>query len=99
MSNDELKKRIEVKTRGLFLLRNRNPEDRQSRVGRARRQGLDEVYAIGFKNGQVEMRNNILKSINRDWSLITNADLLIKVMKKINRIKLLTPNLPALKDS
>jgi len=49
---------------------------------------LDEVYAIGFKNGQIEMRNKILKSINRDWSLITNADLMIKVMKKIQRLKL-----------
>lgn len=48
---------------------------------------LDEVYAIGFKNGQVEMRNKVLKSINRDFNLIPHADLMIKLMKKINRLK------------
>lgn len=52
------------------------------------KKGLDEVYAVGFKNGQIEMRNKILKSINRDWSLVANADLMIRLMKKINRIKL-----------
>ncbi len=54
---------------------------------------LDEVYSIGFKNGQIEMRNKVLKSINRDWSLIRDADLLIKVMKKINKLRLSKPKL------
>jgi len=49
---------------------------------------LDEVYAIGFKNGQIEMRNKILKSINRDWKLMSNADLTVKLLKKINCLKL-----------
>jgi hypothetical protein len=49
---------------------------------------LDHVYDVGFKNGQIEMRNKILKSINRDWSLIPNADIVIKLMKKISRLKL-----------
>ncbi len=49
---------------------------------------LDEVYAVGFKNGQIEMRNKILKSINRDWSLVAHVDVMVKLMKKINRIKL-----------
>jgi len=52
------------------------------------KEGLDEVYAIGFKNGQIEMRNKILKYINRDYSLITNAELMIKLMKKISKLKL-----------
>lgn len=52
---------------------------------------LDAVYSIGFKNGQIEMRNKVLKSINRDWSLIRDADLLIKVMKKINKLRLSKP--------
>ncbi len=49
---------------------------------------LDDVYAVGFKNGQIEMRNKILKSINRDWSLVAHIDVMVKLMKKINRIKL-----------
>jgi hypothetical protein len=52
------------------------------------KKGLDDVYSVGFKNGQIEMRNKILKSINRDWSLIPDAGLMVKLMKKISRIKL-----------
>jgi len=52
------------------------------------KEAMDEVYAIGFKNGQIEMRNKILKSINRDWSLIPHASVIVKVMKKINRLRL-----------
>lgn len=55
------------------------------------KKGLDEVYAVGFKNGQIEMRNKILKSINRDVSLLPNASLMVKLMKKINRLKLSNP--------
>lgn len=51
------------------------------------KEALDKVYAVGFKNGQIEMRNKILKSIYRDWSFIMHSDLMIKIMKKINRIK------------
>lgn len=51
------------------------------------KKGLDKVYDVGFKNGQIEMRNKILKSINRDWSLIMNGALMVKLMKKINRLK------------
>lgn len=50
---------------------------------------LDEVYNIGVKNGRIEMKNKILKSINRDWKLFTTAPemhLLVKVLKKINRL-------------
>lgn len=49
---------------------------------------LDKIYAIGFKNGQIEMKNKILKSINRDWTLIPDAILVIKLLKKISNIKL-----------
>ena len=52
------------------------------------KKGLDKVYTIGFKNGQIEMRNKVLKSINRDYSLLPNANLMVKLMKKINRLKL-----------
>lgn len=52
------------------------------------KKGLDEVYAVGFRNGQIEMRNKILKSINRDWRLIPNFVLMVSLMKKINRLKL-----------
>lgn len=50
---------------------------------------LDEVYNIGFKNGRIEMKNKILKSINRDWNLFppSQVNLLIKVLKKINRLR------------
>lgn len=54
---------------------------------------LDEVYSVGFRNGQIEMRNKVLKSINRDWKLLPNADLMVKVMKKINRLRLSQPKL------
>lgn len=49
---------------------------------------LDEVYGIGFKNGQIEMRNKILKFMNRDYDLLPNVDLMVKLMKKIDRLRL-----------
>ncbi len=52
------------------------------------KKGLDDVYLMGFTNGQIEMRNKILKSINRDWKLVKHFDLMVKLMRKINRIKL-----------
>ncbi len=54
---------------------------------------LDAVYAVGFKNGQIETRNKVLKSLNRDWNLLPNADLVIKLMKKINKLRLSKPKL------
>ena len=54
---------------------------------------LDGIYSVGFKNGQIEMRNKVLKSINRDYSLLPNADLMIKLMKKINKLRLSKPKL------
>jgi len=50
---------------------------------------LDEVYDVGVKNGRIEMKNKILKSLNRDWKLfstIAEVKLLVKVLKKINRL-------------
>ncbi len=49
---------------------------------------LDEVYKMGRKNGAIEMRNVILKSLNRDYTLLPNFDLLVKLMKKINKLRL-----------
>lgn len=58
-----------------------------------RKEDLDEIYSIGFRNGQIEMRNKVLKSINRDWGLIRDAALMVKVMKKINKLRLSKPKL------
>ncbi len=57
---------------------------------------LDEVYSIGFKNGQIAMKNKVLKAINRDWSLVvqeTPFDIAMKIMKKVNSLKLVKPDL------
>lgn len=51
----------------------------------------DEVYKTGLKHGGIEMKNKILKSINRDWKLVssnkTPAGLIVEILKKINKIK------------
>ena len=55
------------------------------------KQGMDEVYSIGLKNGSIEMKNKIMKSLNRDWKLFRTTEeirMLIKVLKKINKIKI-----------
>lgn len=52
---------------------------------------LDEVYNLGIKNGGLLMKNKILKSLNRDWKLFltkSELDLLIKILKKIDKIQL-----------
>jgi hypothetical protein len=62
------------------------------------KEALDDVYSAGFRNGALEMKNKVLKSINRDWNLFgTPAELklMVKVMKKINR---LTAPIPDLSD-
>ena len=49
----------------------------------------DKVYAIGFKNGQIEMKNKVLKSINRDWNLVgikKPMDLIMTILKKVNKL-------------
>ncbi len=54
------------------------------------KEGMDKVYAIGFKNGRIDMKNKILKSLNRDWKLFssfTQVDLLIDILKKIQKLK------------
>ncbi len=51
---------------------------------------LDEVYEVGFKNGRIDMKSKILKSLNRDWKLFTTVpevSLLVKILKKINKLK------------
>lgn len=51
---------------------------------------LDEVYNIGFKNGCIEMKNKVLKTLNTDWKLFgtkVEVDLLVKILKKIDKIK------------
>lgn len=54
---------------------------------------LDQVYALGYRHGQIEMRNKVLKYINRDWNLLPHADVMIKVMKKIQALRLSNPKL------
>jgi hypothetical protein len=51
---------------------------------------LDQVYNLGVKNGGILMKNKILKSLNRDWKIFSTKqelDIMIKVMKKIDKIK------------
>ena len=31
---------------------------------------MDKIYTTGFRNGRIDMKNKILKQINRDWSLL-----------------------------
>lgn len=55
------------------------------------KEAMDEVYSIGFKNGQIEMRSKVLKKINRDWDLVTirkPMDLIMEILKKVNKISL-----------
>ncbi len=51
---------------------------------------LDKVYAIGFKNGQIEMKNRVLIKINRDvkfW-IGVKADYVMNLLKTINKLPL-----------
>ena len=55
------------------------------------KEAADKIYAIGFRNGQIEMKNKVLMKINRDWSLVTirqPMDLIMEILKKVNKIKL-----------
>ncbi len=65
-------------------------------MDKALKENLDEVYSVGFRNGQIEMKNKVLKAINRDWSLVTikkPLDVAMKIMKKVNSLKLTKENL------
>ena len=51
----------------------------------------EKVYAIGFKNGQIEMKNKVLIKINRDWDLVTikrPMDFIMEILEKVNKIPL-----------
>ena len=51
---------------------------------------IDKIYNIGLKNGGIEMKNKILKKINRDYSLVcikNPIDLIVKILKVINKVK------------
>lgn len=51
---------------------------------------LDEIYETGFRNGRIDMKNKIMKSLSRDWKLFTfppDVNLMMKILKKINRLK------------
>ena len=51
----------------------------------------ESVYALGFKNGQIEMKNKILKNINRNWNLVTTKrpmSVATEILKKIYKIPL-----------
>ena len=68
-----------------------SPKNKENRKFTAIKGQLDEVYNIGVRNGEILMKNEILKQLNRDWNLWgwkkENLDLCVKVLKKINRIK------------
>ena len=50
-------------------------------------QRMDEVYAIGFKNGQIEMQNRVLKLINTDLDIMAIRNSVDVAMHFIKRIK------------
>jgi len=50
----------------------------------------DEIYAIGFKNGQIEMQNRVLKLINTDTSIMAirnSVDVAMHFIKKIKKMR------------
>lgn len=54
------------------------------------KRNLDKIYKVGFKNGQIEMKNKVLKKINRNWNLLrikNPLDLAIEIIKIIDKIK------------
>lgn len=53
-----------------------------------------EIYEQGFKNGSIEMKNKVLKEINRDISLFTTKNETLRILKKIDKMKLPKPLTP-----
>ena len=56
----------------------------------------DKIYTIGFRNGQVAMRNRVLQKINHDWTLVTikpPMDLIMKILKNVSKIRINSPKL------
>lgn len=51
---------------------------------------MDRVYAVGFRNGQIEMKNRVLMKLNRDIKLWIGgkADFMMELLKKINKLPL-----------
>lgn len=50
----------------------------------------DQIYNTGFRNGQIDMKNKILRRVNHDWNLLkehSSIGLMIKVLKIIDKIK------------
>lgn len=50
----------------------------------------DKIYAVGFKNGQIDMKNRVLMKLNRNWT-ITPIATLIKILKIVNKIRIIAP--------
>lgn len=51
---------------------------------------LERLYSLGIQHGSLEMKNKILKALNRDVKMFRTTqecDLLIKILKKIDKIK------------
>lgn len=60
------------------------------KIDKELKEAMDEVYAIGFKNGGIEMKNKILKKINRDFSLFINQKagfVAVKILKMVAKLK------------
>lgn len=84
------KKLYKVKDNGLSA----NPRFTLER-NKETREVADKIYAVGFKNGQIEMKNKVLKKINRDWTLVTikrPMELAMKILKMINKLPLSKPH-------
>lgn len=47
-----------------------------------------QIYEIGFSHGAQEMKNKVLKSINRDITLFTTKNETVAVLKKVQKLKL-----------
>jgi len=53
------------------------------------KKGMDDVYAVGVRNGGILMKNKILKALNTDYKLfstVPEVDFLHKIIKKIDKI-------------
>lgn len=51
----------------------------------------EEIYKIGFNHGAIEMKNKVLKGINRDITLFRAKNTTTETLRKIDTMKLPTP--------
>lgn len=56
----------------------------------ALKKSADKIYAMGYRNGQIEMKNRVLKLVNRDWTIVGKSavDTAMYFLKKINKARI-----------